>query len=69
MEKGWKEIYATSVEYKAEMAKDLLEQSNIKAVILNQHDSAYQVFGEFRLFVSEENLDQANEVLKSLKGE
>lgn len=56
-----------AVEYKAEMAKDLLEKQGIDVVVLNQHDTAFQNFGEITLFVSEENEERAIELLKELK--
>jgi len=67
MEKGWIEVYMTPHEYKASMAKDMLENENIKAVILNQHDSAYQSFGEFSVIVAEIDQAKAIELLKKLK--
>ena len=67
MEKGWTEIYMTAHEYKASMAKDLLDNKKIKAVILNQHDSAIQSFGEFSVLVEEKNKEKAIEILKKLK--
>jgi type III secretory pathway lipoprotein EscJ len=69
MEKGWKEVYSTVKEYRAEIAKDLLENEGIKVVLINQHDSAYQVFGEISLYVEEHNFSQAVELLKNLKKE
>lgn len=67
MEKGWVEIYMTAHEYKASMARDILENEGIKVVILNQHDSAYQNFGEFSLHVAKSNKGKAIEILKNLK--
>lgn len=67
MEKGWKEVYMTAHEYKAAMAKDMLGNEGIKAVILNQHDSAHQSFGEFSVHVAESNAEVAVEILKKLK--
>ena len=67
MEKGWKEVYMTAHEYKAQMAKELLESESIKVVVLNQHDTAYQSFGEFVMYVAEENEKKALEILKNLK--
>lgn len=67
MEEGWKEVFMTSIEYKAEMAKDILENQEIKVVVLNQQDSAYQNFGEFVLFVAAENEARSIELLKELK--
>lgn len=57
----------TAVDYKAEMAKDLLEKQGMKVVVLNQHDTAFQNFGEITLYVSEENELRAIELLKELK--
>lgn len=67
MEKGWKEVFMTAHEYKASMAKDMLENAGIKAVILNQHDSAYQSFGEFSVLVAETDEAKAVEIIKELK--
>lgn len=69
MEKGWEMIFMTAHEYKAEMAKDLLESAGIKIVVLNQHDSAYQSFGEYKIYVAEENRNEAINLIKELKGE
>jgi len=67
MEKGWKEVFITAHEYKASMAKDLLESEGLKAVVINQHDSAYQTFGEFSVHVAEKDVEKAPELLKNLK--
>ena len=63
MEKGWVEVYMTAHEYKASIAKELLENEDIKAVVLNQHDTAYQAFGELSASVAE----KASLLLKNLK--
>lgn len=67
MEEGWEEAFLTAQEYKANMARDILENAGIKAVIMNQHDSAYQSFGDFIVFVPKEDLNQAIQLLKALK--
>lgn len=67
MEKGWIEVYMTTHEYKASMAKDMLVNEGIKTVILNQRDSAYQNFGEFSVHVVETSKAKAVEILKKLK--
>jgi len=69
MEEGWKEVYMTAEEYKAEMAKDILENAGIKFVVLNQHDSAIQSFGEYRIYTEDVDEKRAVELLKQLKGE
>lgn len=67
MEKGWVEIYMTAHEYKATMAKDMLENAGIKAVVLYQRDSAFQSFGEFSVHVAESDKVKAIKILKELK--
>lgn len=69
MQEGWNEIYMTATSYKAEMAKDIIENAGIKAVLLNQQDSAYQTFGEFRIFVAKEDTDKATKLIKEFKRE
>jgi len=67
MEKGWIEVYMTAHDYKASIAKELLENEGIKAVVLNQHDSAYQTFGELSIYVAEKDAEKALLLLKNLK--
>lgn len=67
MEKGWKEVFLTAHEYKAIMAKDILENAGLKVVVLNQHDTAYQSFGDYVVFVEESEEQNALELLKGLK--
>lgn len=69
MEEGWKEVYMAAKEYKVEMAKDILENAGVKFVVLNQHDSAIQSFGEYRIYTEEKDVERAVELLKQLKGE
>jgi hypothetical protein len=67
MEEGWKEVFLTVQEYKANMAKDILENAGIKTVIMNQHDSAYKSFGDIVVYVPEADENKAKELLKELK--
>lgn len=69
MEKGWKEVFMTDLEYKAHMAKDLLANAGIQSVIMNQHDTAYQAFGDFLVYTSEKDAERAAALIKKLKGE
>ena len=67
MEKGWKEVYITAHDYKAEMAKEILENEGIDVVVMNQHDSAIQSIGNYYIYVAEKNATKAAELLKKLK--
>lgn len=67
MEKGWTEVYITAHDYKAEMAKEILENEGIQVVVMNQHDSAIQSIGNFYLYVAEKDEAMAIELIKNLK--
>jgi len=67
MEKGWKEVFVTAHDYKAEMAREILENEGIQVVVMNQHDSAIQSIGNFYIYVAEKDETQATELLKNLK--
>ncbi|MCG6186615.1 putative signal transducing protein [Maribellus maritimus] len=67
MEEGWKEVYMTAHEYKAEMAREILENSGIKAVVMNQQDTAYKVLGEYLVYVADADYTRSVELLKNLK--
>ena len=67
MEQDWKEVYMTAHEYRAEIAREILENEGITVVVMNQQDSAYKSFGEYRLYVAETDQKKAAELLKNLK--
>ncbi len=66
MEEGWKEVYMTAHGYKAEMAREILENGGIKAVVMNRQDSAYKI-GEYSVYVAEADGAGSSELLKKLK--
>lgn len=67
MEEGWKQIFMSSADYMAEMAKDILEKQKIKVVLINHHDSSFPSCGEYCLYVAEEDEARAIDLLKDLK--
>lgn len=66
MEKDWKLVYSTTQLYKAEIAKDILADSDIDAIIINKKDSSYLSFGEIEVYVNNENKENAIVLLKDL---
>jgi len=62
-QQNWAKIHTTNVEYKAEIAKDLLENEGITCVIMDKKDSAYGAFGELELYVQRENVLKAKHIL------
>jgi hypothetical protein len=70
MEKSWKKIYFSGDEFKVLMARDLLEENGINAVIMNQKDSSYKTFGEVELYIEEQDEKESLLILDELiKGE
>jgi hypothetical protein len=67
MKKDWTLVYTVDQEYKAGLAKELLEEEGITAVIMNKHDSAYQTFGEFEVYVNNKFAEQARKKLQDSK--
>ena len=65
MEKNWVCIYRTSALYIAEMAKDLLHEEEIDAVIINKKDSNY-MFGVLEIYVERNNTVKAKHILANI---
>ncbi len=67
MEKGWKDVLLTAHEYKATLAKDILENNGLEVVVMNQQDTAIKAFGDYVIYVREADEQKAVELLKELK--
>lgn len=51
-------VYATGIEYLAELLKQVLEDNNINVFIFNRQDSSYR-FGDIEVYVNSEDLEKA----------
>ncbi|HKM92292.1 MAG TPA: DUF2007 domain-containing protein [Prolixibacteraceae bacterium] len=67
MEKDWKQVFLTGEMYRAEMARELLENNGINAVVMNQKDSSYTAFGNIEVYVNKNDEEKSIEILKDLK--
>lgn len=65
MENDWVAVFNTTQPYRAEMAKQVLEQNDIEAVLLNKRDSFYHV-GDVEVHVKQNNVIKAKIILKAL---
>ena len=63
----WIKIYSFDSQYQAEMSKDILEQNDIKAVIINAKDSLF-LLGEYELYVHNSDEKKAISVINEFKG-
>ncbi len=66
MEKDFVIVFTTAQDHQAEIAREILEDNDIKSVVLNQKDSMYK-FGDIEVYVHKDNLEKAEEILKKLK--
>ena len=60
MKRNWINIFSSTNPIEVEIVKQMLEENNINAVALNKQDSSYQMFGIIELFVTEDQLEIAN---------
>ena len=61
-------ITTTGQEYQAEIAREILEDNDITAIILNKKDSMYQfAHGDIEVYIHKDNREKAEEILKKLK--
>ena len=68
MSKNWIAAYSTLNLQHAELAKQLLFDHGITAVVLNKQDSNY-LFGHIELMVERDSLIKAKSILKSFLSE
>jgi len=52
MEKHWIKLFVTSHPIQAELTKQMLEEHQVQAVVINKQDSSYR-FGQIELYVHE----------------
>ena len=60
-------VFSTDNPNKAELSKQMLEENNINVVLLNKQDSSYLMFGLIELYVNNEKLKLARDLLKYKK--
>jgi hypothetical protein len=60
---NWKVVYVTGEPYLAEMARQVLGDNGIEAVIMDKKDSAYPVIGQIEVMVKRDNLEAAQQLI------
>ncbi len=63
MEKNWVKIATYTNAIEIEIVKQMLEEHQINAVVLNKQDSSY-LLGKLELYVNQSDVDQAQELIK-----
>jgi len=67
MEDNWVSVYSTDKPWQAEIAKQVLTENGIEAVVMNKQDSSYHVFGEAEVYVSSGDVEKSKELLKNIE--
>ena len=62
-------IFSSVNPLEVEIIKQMLDENNITAVILNKQDSSYNMFGSINLYVKEENQTIALQLIKKQHNE
>jgi hypothetical protein len=65
MEENWACIYSTDTLYQAHIARDLLLENDINAVIVNKKDSIYLV-GSAEVYVERDNAIRAKHLIRNI---
>ncbi|HCY40510.1 MAG TPA: hypothetical protein DHV48_04030 [Prolixibacteraceae bacterium] len=66
MEKDWVCVLRTGESFQAEIAKEILENEEIKCVIINEHTSTFPSIGDLEVWVHQDFEKSATELLKDL---
>jgi benzoyl-CoA reductase/2-hydroxyglutaryl-CoA dehydratase subunit BcrC/BadD/HgdB len=66
MEKNWVKIYTSPNFYRAEIIKQMLNENDVDAVLINKKDSSYNAFGVVEVWVHEENFSTAIELINQI---
>lgn len=63
MDENWAKAYQSGQMIRAEIAREILEQNGIAAVIVNKQDSSYPIFGMCEVHVPADQLLKAQTIL------
>jgi hypothetical protein len=62
-EEAWEMIFSSTLMYRVELLKELLENEDIPAVIMNKKDSSYLAFGEVELYTLRDDVLRAKQIV------
>lgn len=63
MSENWEKILVTPLPYQAELAKALLAENDIDAVVINKKSSSYPPFGNCEVYVLQQHATAARTLL------
>ncbi len=66
MQEGWIKVYESDEEYQAVLIRELLENHGLHPVLMDKKDDEFRI-GHAEVYVSNEEIDKAREVIESNK--
>ena len=63
--KNWVKVYDDKQPYRAEIVKAALAEKNLNPVVVNKKDSAYDIFGQYEVYVAPENTIMAKRIIEN----
>jgi hypothetical protein len=67
MEDNWVVIYSSDKPWQAEIAKQVLADNGIEAVVINKRDSSYTAFGDAEVYVANEDAEKGRILIKDIE--
>ncbi|NVO11351.1 MAG: DUF2007 domain-containing protein [Bacteroidales bacterium] len=67
MEDNWVSIFSSDKPWQTEIAKQVLAENGIEAVIINKQDSSYRSFGDVEVYVAQNDVEKSKEILKNIE--
>lgn len=63
MDKNWACVYSSMLLHNVELMRNILEENNLEAVVVNKQDSFYPSIGEIELFVRRDSFIAARKLV------
>jgi len=62
---NWIKVFESGKQIRAEIVKSVLEENEIKAVVLNKKETVYQIFGTYQVLVLKEDILLATNIVQN----
>ncbi|WP_296699329.1 DUF2007 domain-containing protein [Algoriphagus sp.] len=62
---NWVKVFESGKQIRAEIVKGVLEENEIKAVVLNKKETVYQIFGTYQVLVLKEDQLLATNIIQN----
>lgn len=62
---NWVKVFETEKQIRAEIVKGVLEENEVKAVVLNKKETVYQIFGTYQVLVLKEDILLATNLIQN----